>query len=83
MTGSIPCTFKGCRTYFSSEKELIKHKRYASDHVYCYRCDEDFEDDEVLLVHKIQSTRHIACMICGDDFKSEGGRDGHINQVGT
>ncbi|KAI1991961.1 hypothetical protein LOZ51_004551 [Ophidiomyces ophidiicola] len=77
----LRCTFAGCNYICSSERELMKHKKYSPQHEYCHKCDQDFEDEESFMIHKIQSTKHIACPICGDDFKSEGGRGLHLVQM--
>lgn len=78
----FPCTFDECPRLFTSVEEMKKHKESEPEHEYCSRCDEDFEDEERLLIHKLLTEKHIVCPICGIDFRSEGGRDGHIRQVG-
>lgn len=78
----FPCTFDDCPRLFTSVEEMKKHKESEPEHEYCSRCDEDFEDEERLLIHKLLTEKHIVCPICGIDFRSEGGRDGHIRQVG-
>ncbi|KAA8648184.1 hypothetical protein EYZ11_000552 [Aspergillus tanneri] len=76
----VACTYTNCDRFFSSVKEMKRHKASDPLHEYCKRCDEDFEDEERLLIHKIKSDKHIVCPICGVEFGSEGGRDGHIRQ---
>ena len=78
----VPCTFDDCPGLFTSVEKMKRHKESEPEHEYCSRCDEDFEDEERLLIHKLLTEKHIVCPICGIDFRSEGGRDGHIRQVG-
>lgn len=40
--GKIKCTFPECFGYFSSEKEMRKHKRHNREHDYCAVCDKDY-----------------------------------------
>ncbi|KAE9965352.1 hypothetical protein BLS_007688 [Venturia inaequalis] len=49
--GKLKCTFAECYRYFSSEKEMRKHKRHSSEHDYCAVCDEDFLDWDDFSAH--------------------------------
>ncbi|TID18580.1 hypothetical protein E2P81_ATG06490 [Venturia nashicola] len=49
--GKVKCTFPECYQYFSSEKEMRKHKKHSREHDYCAVCDEDFLDWDDFSAH--------------------------------
>lgn len=54
----VRCGFSGCNRFFSSEKELVRHKVRDPDHEYCPRCNLDFDTEEEMFIHLITSPKH-------------------------
>ncbi|KAF2199745.1 hypothetical protein GQ43DRAFT_456939 [Delitschia confertaspora ATCC 74209] len=77
---AIKCTYNDCAMSFDTVLEMKRHKKYAKEHDYCPKCDEDFDSWDELTLHKaFRPDNHgKACRLCGEEFRSESGMVRHV-----
>lgn len=56
-----------------------KKKKRASDKVFCYYCDREFDDEKILVQH--QKAKHFKCHVCNKKLSTAGGMVIHVLQV--
>lgn len=56
-----------------------KKKKRASDKVWCYYCDREFDDEKILVQH--QKAKHFKCHVCQKKLSTAGGMAIHVLQV--
>ncbi|KAK4360864.1 hypothetical protein RND71_019816 [Anisodus tanguticus] len=56
-----------------------KKKKRASDKVWCYYCDREFDDEKILVQH--QKAKHFKCHVCHKKLSTAGGMAIHVLQV--
>ncbi|VFQ83390.1 unnamed protein product [Cuscuta campestris] len=56
-----------------------KKKKRATDKVWCYYCDREFDDEKILVQH--QKAKHFKCHVCQKKLSTAGGMAIHVLQV--
>ncbi|XP_010540616.1 PREDICTED: protein SUPPRESSOR OF FRI 4-like isoform X2 [Tarenaya hassleriana] len=56
-----------------------KKKKRATEKVWCYYCDREFDDEKILVQH--QKAKHFKCHVCHKKLSTAGGMVIHVLQV--
>lgn len=56
-----------------------KKKKRASEKVWCYYCDREFDDEKILVQH--QKAKHFKCHVCHKKLSTASGMVIHVLQV--
>lgn len=56
-----------------------KKKKRATEKVWCYYCDREFDDEKILVQH--QKAKHFKCHVCHKKLSTASGMVIHVLQV--